>query len=72
MIVSQVKNMQTLPYPTFLEPYKCNRSTVDSHTPPPPPFPFFLLPSAETMAKHKSVMKDDILCELYADTYSDV
>jgi len=72
--VSQVTNMRTLPDPTFLLPYNCNKSTIDSST----PLCFFLffwsLPSVETMmAVHRSVMKDDdILCELCADTYSDV
>jgi len=60
---------RTLPDPTFFEPYDCYKVTMGSDT----PF-FFLwsLPSVETMGLCRSVMKDDILCELYADTYSDV
>ena len=73
MVVSQVTNMQTFPDPTFLEPYNCNKSSIDSST-PLCFFFFWSLPSVETMmAVHGSVMKeDDMLCELYADTYSDV
>jgi len=32
MVVSHVTKMQTLPHPTFLEPYNCNKSTIDSDT----------------------------------------
>jgi hypothetical protein len=35
-------------------------------------FFFLSLPLVETMAMHSSVMKYDILCELYVDTYSDI
>jgi hypothetical protein len=68
MFGSQVKNTQTLPASTFLEQYDCNKATIDLDT------LYFLssLPLAETVALCRSVMKDNILCELYVDTYSDV
>jgi hypothetical protein len=62
--------MQILPDPNFLEQHDCNKVTTDSDT---PLFLLLSLASVENMALHKSVMKDYyFLCELYADTYSDV
>ena len=54
MFGSQVTNTQILPDPTFLEPYNCNKVTIDSDTPL-----FFLLSlaSVENMALHNSVMQ---------------
>ena len=53
----------TLPDPTFLESYICN----SDHT-----FRYPFITSLQIMALRRSVMKDDILCELYAGTYSGV
>ena len=62
---SQVTNKQTSPDPLFLEPYDCNKETTHSDT--------LSFPSVAIMAVHRNVLKeDDILCELYLDTCSDV
>jgi hypothetical protein len=65
----QVTDTHTLPDPTFLEPCDCNKVTTDSDT-----FSFFFwsLLSVEVVAFHRSVMKNNILCEFLVDTYSDV
>jgi hypothetical protein len=68
MYGSQVTNKRTLPEPKFLEPYNCNK--VTTHIQIPWLFPF--IASLQIMALRRSVTKDDILCKLYADTYSDV
>jgi len=60
MFGSQVTNMQTLPDPTFLKPYDCNKVTIDSNT-----LFSFNIPSVETMALHSSIMKDDDICMSY-------
>jgi len=60
MFESQVTNTQILPDPTFLEPYDCNRVTIDSNT-----LFSFIIPSVETMALHSSIMKDDDICVSY-------
>jgi hypothetical protein len=60
MFVSQVTNKQTLPDPTFLEPYDCNKVIIDSNT-----LFSFTIPSVENMALHSSVMKDDDICVSY-------
>ena len=65
MLGSQVTNKQTNPDPLFLEPYDCNKETTHSDT--------LSFPSVAIMAVHRNVLKeDDILCELYLDTCSDV
>jgi hypothetical protein len=70
MFGSQVTNKQTLPDPTFLDPYICNKATIDSDT---LSLFSFITAFSTTMALHRSVMKDDdILCALFADTYSDL
>jgi len=67
MFWSQITNIQTLPNPTFIEPYNCNKVTIDSDT----LFPSYLS-SVGLMALCRSVMRDDgILCEVYEDTYPD-
>ena len=67
MFWSQITNTQTLPNPKFLEPYNCNKVTIDSDT----LFPSYLS-SVGLMALCRSVMGDDgILYEVYEDTYSD-
>jgi len=69
MFGSQVTDIHTLPDPTFFEPYDCNKVTTDSNT-----FCVFFwqLLSVEIVAFHRSVLKNNILCEFRADTYSDV
>jgi len=60
---SQVTHKQTGPDPLFLEPEDCNILTTHSDT----------LCSVAIMALRRNVLQeDDILCELYADTCSDV
>jgi hypothetical protein len=57
---SQVTNTQIHPDPTFLEPYDCNRVTIDSNT-----LFSFIIPSVETMALHSSIMIYDDICVSY-------
>ena len=57
MLGSQVTNTQTLPDPTFLEPYNCSKMTTESDA-LRISFCHFLL---EIMAFYRSIMKDNIL-----------
>jgi len=64
---SQVTNTQTLPDPRFLEPYICNTVTIHLDNLSVP-----FITSLQILALRRGVRKDDILCKLYADMYSDV
>ena len=62
---SQVTHKHISPDPLFLEPEDCNKVTTHSDT--------LCFPSVAIMALRRSVLQeDDILCELYADTHSEV
>ena len=62
---SQVTHKHTGPDSLFLEPEECNKVTAHSDT--------LCFPSVAIMALRRYVLQqDDILCELYADTRSDV
>jgi len=63
MLGSQVTNKQTGPDPLFLEPLDCNKETTHSDC----------FPSVAIMALRRNVLQEnDIFCELYADTCSDL
>jgi len=66
MLGSQGTNKQTGHDPLFLEPYDCNgRDQTFRYS--------LCFPSAAIMAlRGDAVQEDDNLCELYADTRSDV
>jgi hypothetical protein len=65
MLGSQVTNIQTGQDPLFLEPLDCNKGTTHSD--------ILCLPSVAIMALRWNVLQeDDILCELYVDTRSDI
>ena len=64
MLRSQVTNKQISHEPLLLEPLECNKGTTHSDT---------RFPSVATTALRRKVLQDnDIFCELYADTRSDV
>jgi hypothetical protein len=59
MLGSQVTNKQTVLDSLFLDPLDCTLIQI--------------LPSVAVMVLHRNVLQeDDILCELYVDTHSDV
>ena len=65
MLWSQVTNKRTGRDPLFLEPLDTNKGTTHSDN--------LSFPSVAIMALHRNVLQENnILCELYADTRSDV
>ena len=65
MLGSQVTIKQTSPDTLLLEPSDCNKETTHLDT--------LCFPSFAIMVLRRNVLQeDDILCEKYADTHSDV
>ena len=66
MLGSQVTNKQTRHDPLLLEPLDTNKRTTHSDT-------LFVFLQLQSCALRRNVLEeDDILCDLYVDTRSDV